>query len=769
MHKTKGETLIFLNKNKINTPKTLLLDLKKIKKNKNKVYSLLVKNFGNKKIAIRSSFFNEDTKNTSNAGKYQSILNLDIKDKDNIFKNIKIVAKSYQNNSLKNQIIFQEMISDVKFSGVMTNLDIKNYSPHIKINFTKGKDTTLITSGKDSGNTLTFLPNNKYKPKNKIIIKLLKTIEKISEVLKIKFLDIEFIVTNKNKIIILQAREIILPKKTKIKSLIELQSNYSRIEKKIIKLQEKHYDLIGNTTYFGVMPDWNPAEIIGIKPKPLALSLYQELITDHVWSLNREKYGYKDLSSYHLMTLFYGTPYIDVRIDFNSWLPAKLNNRISEKLINYYLGKFLKNKKFHDKIEFEIIFSCFTFSTKQRLHKELKKNKFSKNEIMQIEKNLKVISKNNFTKIKDEILKIKNLIKKQNKVKKSNMYEIQKIYYLVEDCKKFGTLPFAGLARSGFVAIDLLNSMVEQKIISQKNKENFLASINGLTSRINNDLLRFNKLKFIKKYGHLRPNSYEISSLNYKDGYKFYFDKKNVKYIHKKKFQFEFNEKSKKRINSFLKEIDLKYTIKDFINFLKDAIFYREYSKFVFTKSIDLIFENLKKFSKKHNIDLHELSYTKISDFLEAYFSIDNQLVVKKIKDSIKENKQNFLKNSELSLPSIILNTQDLYLNENNNIIGNFITNEIVSGNVVNYNSFKKVNNIEGKIVLIENADPGYDFIFSKNIKGLITKFGGQNSHMSIRAAELRLPACIGVGEEKFEKLTNIRYLTLNCKNHHIS
>ena len=31
------------------------------------------------------------------------------------------------------------------------------------------------------------------------------------------------------------------------------------------------------------MPDWNPAEIIGIKPKPLALSLYRELITDHIW------------------------------------------------------------------------------------------------------------------------------------------------------------------------------------------------------------------------------------------------------------------------------------------------------------------------------------------------------------------------------------------------------------------------------------------------------------------------------------------------------
>ena len=36
------------------------------------------------------------------------------------------------------------------------------------------------------------------------------------------------------------------------------------------------------------MPDWNPAEMIGIKPKALALSLYQELITDFIWAKKRK-------------------------------------------------------------------------------------------------------------------------------------------------------------------------------------------------------------------------------------------------------------------------------------------------------------------------------------------------------------------------------------------------------------------------------------------------------------------------------------------------
>ena len=130
-------------------------------------------------------------------------------------------------------------------------------------------------------------------------------------------LDIEFAINKSNKIFILQVRKIIIPKKKEIFSKEIYKKLLSKLEKKIIKLQEKNYDLYGNTNCFGVMPDWNPAEIIGFKPKPLALSIYKELITDHVWSKNRYQYGFKNLEAHHLMTTFYGTPYIDIRVDFN--------------------------------------------------------------------------------------------------------------------------------------------------------------------------------------------------------------------------------------------------------------------------------------------------------------------------------------------------------------------------------------------------------------------------------------------------------------------
>ena len=71
--------------------------------------------------------------------------------------------------------------------------------------------------------------------------------------------------------------------------------------------------------------------------------------------------------------------------------------------------------------------------------------------------------------------------------------------------------------------------------------------------------------------------------------------------------------------------------------------------------------------------------------------------------------------------------------------------------------------NLSGKIVFVRSADPGYDFLFTKNIAGLVTQFGGANSHMAVRCAELEIPAVIGAGEKKYNSWSNARRIELNC------
>ena len=82
--KNKAETLINLKLKKAKVPKLIKIRFSKYFQYKQKTLNTILKTFSNKKIAIRSSYSNEDTKTSSNAGKYESYLNI----KSNDFKDI---------------------------------------------------------------------------------------------------------------------------------------------------------------------------------------------------------------------------------------------------------------------------------------------------------------------------------------------------------------------------------------------------------------------------------------------------------------------------------------------------------------------------------------------------------------------------------------------------------------------------------------------------------------------------------------------------------
>ena len=118
---------------------------------------------------------------------------------------------------------------------------------------------------------------------------------------------------------------------------------------------------------------------------------------------------------------------------------------------------------------------------------------------------------------------------------------------------------------------------------------------------------------------------------------------------------------------------------------------------------------------------------------------------------------------AKIKFPDVIINHDDCYqfLQTVNN--GNYISNKKIVLKVIKYDPKVHNNNYKNKIVLIENADPGYDFLFNFRIGGLITKYGGANSHMSIRCLELDIPAIIGIGDVNFNKLLKSNTVEMIC------
>ncbi len=405
----KALTLKKLKCKNASIPEFLIINVNKFNRYKEKILNQIIKKFKKKDLLIiRSSSTEEDTTKTSNAGLFESVSMVPNKKKD-IELAINKVVSSYKKKNNNSIFFVQKMISDSEFSGVITTCNLSNQAPYYVINYYDGKDTSAATGGKaDTKNYYQFKYYNKSGSKKfSKIIKLAKELEKK---FNNNYLDIEFSF-KKGKVFLFQVRPIVLKKKKILFDKKNFENSLYKLENKIIKLKKKNHNLYGETSYYGVMPDWNPAEMIGIKPKSLAFSLYQELITDFIWAKNREKYGFSDLTSNHLMSNFLGTPFIDIRVDFNSWIPKNLKNETKNKLVNYYLNIFKNNYDFHDKVEFKILFTCFNAETVEKL-KKIKKTILNIAEKQKIKSELKKITLNSILKIDDDIKKVEILKKK---------------------------------------------------------------------------------------------------------------------------------------------------------------------------------------------------------------------------------------------------------------------------------------------------------------------------------------------------------------------
>lgn len=731
------------------------------KKNPRKVFAKISdKNWLNKKLIVRSSAVVEDGANNSCAGAFESILNV-LGEKE-ISLAIEKVVKSFLDQNSKNQIFIQPMLENIKISGVAFTKDPNNNSPYIIINFDdKTGRSDSVTAG-DSDDLKTFYFHKLHKKKfgdfRDKIIQLCFELEKLTTC---EALDIEFAIDKKGEIYLFQVRPLVI----KCQDKVDCKKHYETlksINSRLKSWMKKHPYLGGSDAIYGVMPDWNPAEIIGARPKPLAVSLYRELVTNSIWAYQRDNYGYRNLRSFPLLVELEGVPYIDIRVSFNSFIPASLDEKIAHKLADFYLQKLIKNPHLHDKVEFEIVFSCYTFNLVERLS-ELKGHGFSTKEISQIRNSLLKLTNNiispKFGFWRDDLQKIEILKSRQQEILQSNLDDYAKMYWLIEDCKRYGTLPFAGLARAAFIAVEILKSLVVRNILSKDNYHNFLSSLNTVSSEIGCDFTNLSKKEFLLKYGHLRPGTYDIITKRYDEDFSSYFKSSKKLHLQKCKKSFNLPKSLSEKINKTLKEEGFAINTKELLEFCKKAIEAREYSKFIFSKSISdflKIYQNVANRDLK--ISLEDAAYTHVNSIMSLASSSSNPQKI--ITASIDRRKKRFEVTKSLNLPALICKSDDVFAFYEMSSQPNYITQKRVSGAVVEIDNSNK--NIHGKIVFIESADPGYDWIFSHKIKALVTKYGGVNSHMAIRASELEIPAIIGAGKY-YDSWKNNHSITIDC------
>ena len=774
---SKADVLTFLNLNLKNSKieKIYSFVVDDWKKNREEILQQIGLTFNKKKVIIRSSAIGEDSDYSSEAGSYESILNIDSTSKKQLISGIQKVIKSYEhknNFSPKNQVLIQTQTVNVVTSGVIFTRTSDFGSPYYVINFEDGKSTTGVTHG-FAGNTIKISRNLNIKNIEKKWKNLLQSVKEIENLVNSSSLDIEFGINKRSDIIIFQVR----PMTSILEPTLSLDDKIAELINKNKKkyLQSNTQDNLKINSMFSDMTDWNPAEIIGNNPKPLDYSLYDFLIMNHAWYKGREEIGYKKFYPHKLMKKFGNKPYVDIKHSFHSLIPDNFDKKLSKKLLIFYLEKLVKNPHLHDKAEFEILFTCYDFTLHDRL-KELRKHNFTNNEIKKIHDELFKFTENIIKNFPSVMNSCNKSITKMNhnriqKIQSKNESYVDKLSIaesLLNDCKNFGTIPFSLMARIAFISSTILKSFSKNKIFPESFIHEFMNSLESPLSQFQNDLTSFSQNKitkkiFLEKYGHLRPGTYDITIPRY--------DKEN-KFLQNIKFQQQQDPKQTSYFSKKFRNMSKIHTFdipsEDLFFFLKESLILRENLKFEFTRNLSDVIELIADAGKDLGFFREDLSYIEINNILKNFRKLSKSQFIIYLQENISKNKKEFQINNHLVMPSIISSEKDFDLIALQVAKPNFITNQSITSGVINLDRKYQQSTLNNKIILLEHADPGFDWIFSRNPSGLITKYGGVASHMSIRCSEINLPAAIGCGSMIYEKLKDASKIILDCKNQQI-
>jgi len=735
--------------------------------------------FNGRVVAIRSSAADEDSEQFTQAGQYTSVLNVPSGDHEHVCSAIETVIGSYVRHDQyagHDEVIVQEMVSNTIMSGVVFTHDLNTGAPYYVINYddVSGLTNTVTSGGGEYSNRTLYIHRGATESlRSERFHRLLEAIQELELIMGSQFLDVEFALAEDLTPYLLQVRSITTQPNWNRAVAKRVDAALQGIQSFVRTRMQPIRGIYGTTTVFGQMPDWNPAEMIGRAPRTLAFSLYQTLITDHAWRIARETMGYAVPAGQPLMVSLAGQPFIDTRLSFHSFLPEGLDASISQKLVDAWVTRLKAFPELHDKVEFDVAITTYSFDFDEKIKSLVgssltREERFIFKEVLR-QQTRAMLANNGPGGIDISLAKVEELSRKQVTARQiSSGLDISSLFEMIDDCIRLGTVPFSVLARHGFIARTILYSLVQRSILSMEDVQLIFSGIRTVASTLVNDMrrLQLGELSlsdFMAEYGHLRPGTYDILSHRYDQMPDFGIHDIQVRPMQEHN-EFMLSEPQRSEIDLLLQsegfcELD---AVK-LLEYVKAATVGREYGKFVFTRSVSDILELIACFGETHGLSRDEMSHISIGNILDVVMKSSEGSIEERLRRIAKDECEKHAFSAAIRLPQVLFDEAGVHIVPFQVSHPNFITHKKITAPCVSLFAGQTVPALTGKIVLIENADPGFDWIFAQQIGGLITKYGGANSHMAIRCAEFGIPAAIGCGEQRYEVFINANQILLDC------
>jgi glutamine kinase len=734
-------------------------------------------------IIVRSSAFNEDGEIYAQAGIFLSVPHVDPTDREAVREAVDNVFRSYESDAKRgnlddDQIIVQRMIRDVSMSGVVFTQALSSGAPYYVVNYDDETGSTdSVTSGTGYANRTIYIFRDSWAEfRSPRFSSLISTVQEIERLTGDVCLDIEFALDDALNVYIFQVRR------------LTTQPNWSRgLGLRIADAIERLRSTVSHRllqaepppkdgTIFGKMPDWNPAEIIGNAPRQLSFSLYRYLITDNSWRRARALMGYYEPRGYPLMISCAGQPYIDVRQSFRSFLPACLSRDLAEHIVDHWLQQLAEKPHLHDKVEFEVALTAWSFDFEKRAERLLPPD-LSANERAEVGDAFRSLTfellGESSASLSRQVALVEQLEARYNALASDpeRHPRVELVAELLEDTIHFGTVPFSILARHAFIARLLMLSLVEEQVLTMHDVDRFYRSIKTVAGNFIEDsrLLaagQINEEEFFERYGHLRPGTYDILSLRYDQRGSAVLgnaESQSDAALSGEKDRFELSPSQEAVIADRMQREGLSISPYDLLDYCARGTQAREWAKFIFTRSVSDSIELIAAWGRDQGLSRDELSHLDIRDILDCGIGIRRRSIEEHLRELSQQAQYDHEITVGIQLPHLLVRPSDLFIVPMLLEQPNFITHKKAAGPCCYVGGGEIApDNLDHHIVAIESADPGFDWIFARKILGLVTKFGGANSHMAIRCAEFGIPAAIGCGEQIFDRIVRSRNVELD-------
>jgi hypothetical protein len=714
---------------------------------RHRLVSAILARFAGRRLVVRSSAANEDGFSASMAGAYHSVVGV-APEAAALMAAVDRVISSYGDPSPGDQVLIQPMVENVALSGVVLTRDLETGGPYYVLNYDDISGRTDTVTGGGESKTVLIHHGRLEAIHSSRMRKIIETVRDLEAITRHRDLDVEFCMTVDEVLHILQVRPLAASAQWEGVETRDGSAVLDDIRGFLAKRMAPADGLAGTTTVLGEMPDWNPAEMIGNSPRPLALSLYKSLVTDRSWWRARAAMGYRRVEHPLLIDLS-GRPYIDVRLSLNSFLPASLPGDTAGRLVDAQLKRLISHPEAHDKIEFEIAVTCLDFSYAAHAAR-LAADGVPAADLDLLRESLRSLMDRCLKAQGDGIL---GLLDRTRALDGKG-----ELVHLLDQCRTEGVEPFAQLARHAFIGMTLLKSLVTRGALSPEDADLFLQSNQTVAGEFVHDLHAVSiglksREDFLARYGHLRPGTYDILSHRYDEQPELYLGR----HCHAPEPHppFKLNAKARHAIESLLAETGLALSTEQLLAYILEAVAAREEAKFNFTRNLSNALSALVLWGESLGLEREDVSFLSIDDILAHPDRA-------RAHDLVAAGRERFARTSIIRLPHLLTEPDDIDVVRLPLGRPTFITSKTANAATVRL-AADAVGDIDGRIVLIESADPGYDWIFSYGIAGLVTKYGGANSHMAIRCAEFGLPAAIGCGERLFNILAKGRAIELNC------